>query len=93
MWGNRVVVLEKLRARITEELHCNHPGTTRMKSLARSYLWWPGLDTAIEECVKNYLPYQSVQNSPAVAPLHPWLWPTRPWQRIHLALFCIVCGI
>ena len=21
---------------------------------------------------------------PAVAPLHPWLWPTHPWQRIHI---------
>ncbi len=21
---------------------------------------------------------------PAVAPLHPWLWPAKPWQRIHI---------
>ena len=27
---------------------------------------------------------QSVRNSPPVAPLHPWCWPTRPWQRIHV---------
>ena len=55
-----------------------------MKSLARSYLWWPGLDKALEDCVHRYLPCQSVQNVPAVAPLHPWLWPARPWQRVHL---------
>ena len=22
--------------------------------------------------------------TPAVAPLHPWLWPTQPWQHIHI---------
>ena len=27
---------------------------------------------------------QSVKNQPAVAPLHPWPWPTRIWQRIHI---------
>ena len=37
----------------------------------------------LEKCVQNCLPCQSVQNAPAVAPLHPWLWPSRPWQRIH----------
>ena len=84
LWGNRVVVPEKLRAHITEELHRNHPGITRMKSLARSYLWWPGLDKALEDCVHRCLPCQSVQNVPAVAPLHPWLWPARPWQHVHL---------
>ncbi|KAL0160062.1 hypothetical protein M9458_043787, partial [Cirrhinus mrigala] len=25
-----------------------------------------------------------VQKSPAGAPLHPWRWPERPWQRIHI---------
>ena len=27
----------------------------------------------LEKCVQNCLPCQSVQNAPAVAPLHPWL--------------------
>ena len=27
---------------------------------------------------------QSVRSSPSVAPLHPWSWPSRPWQRIHV---------
>ena len=41
-------------------------------------------DNMLEKCVQNYLLCQSVQNAPAVAPLHPRLWPSRPWQRIHL---------
>ena len=55
-----------------------------MKALARSHMWWPGLDKDIEALAKSCLPCQSVKHAPAVAPLHPWVWPTKPWQRIHI---------
>ena len=52
-----------------------------MKALAWSYLWWPELDRDLEELVR---PCQAVKQAPAVAPLHPWLWPTKPWQCVHV---------
>ena len=55
-----------------------------MKATARSYVWWPGLDQEIEELVKGYTQCQSVRNAPEVAPLHPWLWPSKPWSRVHI---------
>ena len=55
-----------------------------MKSIARSYLWWPGLDGELEKLARTCLSCQAVKQSPAAAPLHPWVWPTRPWQRVHL---------
>ena len=84
MWGSRVVIPQKLRDIVLEELHRNHPGITHMKALACSYLWWPDLNKALEECARNCIACQSVQNAPAVAPLHPWVWPAKPWQRIHV---------
>ena len=42
-----------------------------MKSVARSYGWWPGLDQAIENVVKACSQCQVVKNTPPVAPLHP----------------------
>ena len=83
MWGNRVVIPQKLRSCLVKELHRDHPGVVRMKAIARSYLWWPGLDRELEECARNCLSCQAVKSAPARAPLHPWLWPSKPWKRVH----------
>ena len=66
------------------ELHVGHQGMSRMKSLGRMFVWWPGLNANIEELVKKCGSCQSVQSVPALAPLQPWKWPTRPWSRIHV---------
>ena len=55
-----------------------------MKALARSYIWWPGLDDDITNMVKGCVECQSVRNLPAKAPLHPWAWSTSPWERLHV---------
>ncbi len=84
MWGIRVIIPEKLQARVLKSLHKNHSGITRMKAIARSYFWWPGLDKAIEDLAKSCTACQAIQASPVVAPLHPWVWPETPWKRIHV---------
>ena len=82
LWGTRVIVPPPGRSKILEQLHVGHPGTSRMKNLARSYVWWPGIDLEVEETVKRC---DSCQRSlPAVAPLQPWEWPQRPWTRLHI---------
>ena len=84
LWGNRVVVPEKGRDTVMSMLHQAHPGISRMKSLARCYVWWPGIDKDVEQCVKLCDPCQQNQKSPPVIPLHPWSWPTKPWTRVHI---------
>ena len=84
LWGMRVIIPSKHRSQILKELHKDHPGCSRMKSLARSYIWWPGMDKDIENIAKACIPCQNHRHAPTPANLHPWTWPTKPWQRIHI---------
>ena len=74
----------KLQKEVLDELHRDHLGIVRMKNKARSHVWWPGIDLDIESIVRSSLPCQSVRNTAPTAPLHPWLWPTKPWRRVHI---------
>ena len=84
LWGSRVVIPLKFRDEILTELHETHPGIVRMKSLSRSYVWWPNLDKDIEALVRQCKTCQEVSNRPPVSPLHPWEFPHNVWERIHL---------
>ena len=84
MWGTRIVIPPPGREVVLQELHEGHPGISRMKSLARMYVWWPGISADIEKSVRLCPECQQTQSSPPLAPLNPWKWPTRPWARLHL---------
>ena len=42
------------------------------------------MDQEIEEAVRACTVCQNVRNIPPSAPLIPWKWPTRPFQRVHI---------
>ena len=87
MWGLRVVVPEKYCVRPLDDLHQKHHGICRMKSMARGYFWWPGLDAAIVEGFQQCHVCAAMGKSPPRAPLYPWKWPAKPWERIHIDFF------
>ena len=74
-WGIRSA---KNHTKLLDELHRDHSGISRMKSVAQSYFWWPGVDKNIENVVKSCIACQAVKHSPSVAPLQPWIWPAQP---------------
>ena len=80
--GCRVVIPPPGRELVLGQLHDTHPGITRMKSLARSYVWWPTLDRKIISTVQNCTTCQANRSSKTL--LHPWEWPSRPWSRLHI---------
>ena len=84
LWGTRVIVPPQLRSKVVDEIHEGHPGIARMKSFARSYVWWPGLDVDLENKVKQCLMCQRVRKMPPKRPIQTWEWPEKPWTRIHL---------
>ena len=84
LWGSHVVIPVKLRYLLLEELHSTHSESSRMKELARSYIWWPNLDKDLEEVSKSCADCLAVRSNPPKADLHPWNWPSRPWHRLHV---------
>ena len=88
MWGIRVVIPKKLQAYVLDELHSGHTGIVRMKSVARSYVWWNNIDNDIESLVKMCELCQQVKHMPPSAPVHPWSWSSGPWQRVHVDFAC-----
>ena len=42
------------------------------------------MDRNIEALVRSCESCQSSKHTPPVAPLHPWIWLSRRWTRIHV---------
>ena len=82
LWVARVAIPLQGRKQVLSELHAAHPGINRMKRLARSYVWWPGMDKDLEHLVHTCSTCQEHQNAPVSAPLQPWEYPGGPWKRI-----------
>ena len=84
LWGSRVVIPPQGREKILEELHHGHPGTSWMKNLARSFVWWSGIDKDLEAKVKHCDPCHKSRKLTASAPIQAWEFPKRPWSRLHV---------
>ncbi|XP_055680707.1 uncharacterized protein K02A2.6-like [Lutzomyia longipalpis] len=83
VYRDRIVVPPTLRSAILKQLHDAHPGINRMKALARSYVFWPHMDTEIENVVKSCSKCAAVAKNPIKCNLSSWPLATRPWQRVH----------
>ncbi|XP_036320563.1 uncharacterized protein K02A2.6-like [Rhagoletis pomonella] len=82
--GFRVYVPTALRQRVLSELHSGHFGMVKMKTLGRSYCWWPNLDRDIEKLVSNCVSCQSIRSDPVAVPVHCWARPGKVFERVHV---------
>lgn len=81
--GSRLIIPKALRKTLLKSLHQSHFGIVRMKQVARSFFWWPGLDDDIEKlanscelCVKNRKQNNKIST-------FQWPFPSNPWSRLH----------
>lgn len=84
LWGTRVIIPKKLRDAVLLELHETHQGITKTKMLARCYVWWPQMDNDIEHMIQTCNICQARRSEPAKATVHPWTYPSGPWNRVHI---------
>ena len=55
-----------------------------MKALARSHVWWPGIDREIEGVTSRCKGCRAVRQDPKLTPIHPWEFPEGPWRRVDV---------
>ena len=67
-----------------ELIHASHIGVGGMKSVARSFVYWPGLDRDIEQVAQMCPACNKYGKSLPSNPDHPWIRSTRPFQRVHV---------
>ncbi|XP_061723525.1 uncharacterized protein K02A2.6-like [Cydia pomonella] len=83
MWGYRMIIPCDLREIILQQLHTSHMGIVKTKALARSYVWWPGIDADVEALCRRCDTCAAEAPAPARAQPSPWPYPPRVWSRLH----------
>nr|XP_049462311.1 uncharacterized protein K02A2.6-like [Anopheles coluzzii]XP_049462313.1 uncharacterized protein K02A2.6-like [Anopheles coluzzii]XP_049462317.1 uncharacterized protein K02A2.6-like [Anopheles coluzzii]XP_049462318.1 uncharacterized protein K02A2.6-like [Anopheles coluzzii]XP_049462319.1 uncharacterized protein K02A2.6-like [Anopheles coluzzii] len=92
MFEHRVVIPASLRKAIMNDLHAAHIGIVKMKGLARSYVYWPGIDSEIEQTAKSCTECARQATSPPKFNKHHWEYPNSPCERIHIDYASPVAG-
>ena len=64
--------------RLLGELHIELITVCRKKALARSFIWWPGPDKAIEEIAVHSEPCKTTIAMSKPVAQHPWQLPNPP---------------
>ena len=91
LWGSHVILPQSCQEAVLTQLHEGHKGIVRTKSLAKMYVWWPGINNDIDHVVRQCVPCQKTCAGALQAPFHSWSWPTLMeladmtiWARLHL---------
>ncbi|XP_037944434.1 uncharacterized protein K02A2.6-like [Teleopsis dalmanni] len=81
---HRVVIPPHYRQRLLENLHTSHLGMVKMKGIARSFIYWPGIDKDIENMANECDGCARQANKSVKCDSHYWEYPKGRWERIHI---------
>ena len=90
--GNQVIIPDKLRHNILEQLHASHQGIDKTKELARECVFWPGMPKSVENICASCHLCQEMQHQQTPQPLHPHERPMSPWVKVGSDIFTIGCN-
>ena len=85
--GERVLVPPSMRKEMLERIHQGHMGIEKLKRRARDVLYWPGMNSQINDMVTRcsiFLEHQSKNNKTLMIPSQI---PNAPWEKVATDLF------
>ena len=85
--GMRIVIPTTMRTEALKVLHTAHQGMVKTKQLARDLMYWPGINSQIEDMVGRCSTCQERRPAQPKEPLIPMPVPSRPWEHVAQDLF------
>ena len=85
--GMRIVIPPSLRNHLLKLIHESHFGIFKCKHRAREVMYWPAMNTAIKEEVRNFSKCAMYPNKQSREPLRPTSPPEIPFEEIGCDLF------
>ena len=90
--GSRIAVPDALQKRVVVELaHEGHQGLVKTRSLLRSKVWFPRMDSLVDSVVKRCVPCQVATPKLSREPLQMTPLPNGRWEQVSID-FCEVAG-
>ena len=87
LFRDRIVIPKSLRTELLARVHEGHQGRERCKRLARTSIYWPGLNEDIDNLVDGCEPCLLRRDKLPREPLIPHQVPDRAWQKVGVDLF------
>ena len=87
--GERIVIPVALRKDMLKRVHIGHMGMVKCKNRAKEVMFWPGMNSQIEDIVSNCPACTEHQRSNPKEPMIAHELPQRPWQNVATDLFML----
>ncbi|KAL9988412.1 hypothetical protein ACROYT_G002850 [Oculina patagonica] len=89
--GSRIVIPDALQKPVVELAHEGHQGQVKTRSLLRSKVWFPRMDSLVNSLVRQCITCQITTPRPSREPLQMTPLPNGPWEQVSID-FCEVAG-
>ena len=83
----RMIVPNSLRLEMKKLLHTGHLGIVKIKNRAREIIYWPGINSDIENIVNSCEACQEYRNKQSNEPIINHEIPTIPWTKVGTDIF------
>ena len=85
--GHKIVPPVSLRQRAIILAHEGHQGLVKSKSFLRTVMWFPRMDSILEEVIRSCHACQIVTNHPQKEPLNMVPIPEEPWSSLRIDFY------